>query len=133
MFFNNGNNRPVDSDNDVCGTAGLAAYYSSVPTFELNEYTNTAEVLEETNLSPGYSFCCGNAERLENGDLEYDVAASGDAVNVSTVQRSDSGAESTAASMANAHYRTASLSRIPHAEPLSGYRVDTIGNCDRER
>jgi len=31
-------------------------------------------VLEETNLSPTYSICCGDAEFLSNGDLEYDVA-----------------------------------------------------------
>jgi arylsulfate sulfotransferase len=86
MFFNNGNNRLVDSANDVCGTPGFTACYSSVPTFQLNEYTNTAEVTEETNLAPAFSFCCGDAERLGNGNLEYDIAASGAVVNVSTIQ-----------------------------------------------
>jgi arylsulfate sulfotransferase len=75
MFFNNGNNRLVDANNDVCGTAGLTPCYSSVPIFELNESANTAQVLWETNLSPYYSVCCGDALVLPNGNVEYDVAA----------------------------------------------------------
>jgi hypothetical protein len=60
--------------------------YSSVPTLELNEFANSAQVLEETNLSPTFSFCCGNAERLSNGNLEYDVAADANTPNVSYIQ-----------------------------------------------
>jgi arylsulfate sulfotransferase len=86
MFFNNGNNRLIDGDNDDCGTPGLPACYSSVPVFELNENTNTAQVLQETNLLPAYSICCGNVEVLANGDLEYDVAADVDTPNVSCIQ-----------------------------------------------
>jgi arylsulfate sulfotransferase len=74
MFFNNGNNRLVDANNDVCGTPGQIACYSSVPVYQLDESKLTAQVLEETNLSPTYSICCGDAEFLSNGDLEYDVA-----------------------------------------------------------
>jgi arylsulfate sulfotransferase len=74
MFFNNGINRFVDTNNDVCGTPGLTPCYSSVPIFQLNEYTKTAQVLSETNLSPAYSFCCGSTNLLANGDLEFDVA-----------------------------------------------------------
>ena len=87
IFFNNGNNRLVDVNNDVCGTPGLTTCYSSVPIFQLNEYTNTAQLLEETNLSPAYSICCGNANVLANGDLEYDVAADVNSTpNVSYIQ-----------------------------------------------
>jgi arylsulfate sulfotransferase len=86
MFFNNGNNRLVDVNNDVCETIGLTACYSSVPIFQLNEYTNTAQVLEETNLSPAYSICCGNADFLSNGDLEYDVANDLNTPGVSHIQ-----------------------------------------------
>ncbi len=75
MFFNNGNGRLVDQNNDVCGTSGFTPCYSSVPVFQLNEYTNTAEVLQETNLSPAFSTCCGSTSVLSNGDLEYDIAA----------------------------------------------------------
>ncbi|HXY08613.1 MAG TPA: aryl-sulfate sulfotransferase [Terriglobales bacterium] len=75
MFFNNGNNRLMDSNNTVCGTAGTGACYSSVPIFQLNESTKTASVLWEDNLLPSYSDCCGDALILPNGDVEYDVAA----------------------------------------------------------
>jgi hypothetical protein len=75
MFFNNGNNRLVDANNDVCGTPGQVPCYSSVPVYQLDESTLTAQVLQETNLSPAYSVCCGNADLLSNGDVEYDVAA----------------------------------------------------------
>jgi len=74
LFFNNGNGRLVDTNNDVCGTSGFTPCYSSVPIFQLNEYADTAQVLDETNLSPDYSVCCGSANLLANGDLEYDVA-----------------------------------------------------------
>jgi hypothetical protein len=74
MFFNNGNNRLLDAAADLCGTPGLTACYSSVPTMQLNEYTKNAQVLDEVNLTPAFSFCCGNANRLANGDYEYDVA-----------------------------------------------------------
>jgi arylsulfate sulfotransferase len=74
MFFNNGNNRFVDAGNDVCGTAQFIPCYSSVPIFELNESAQTAQVVWETNLSPHYSICCGDALVLPNGNVEYDVA-----------------------------------------------------------
>jgi arylsulfate sulfotransferase len=86
MFFNNGNNRLLDAANDVCGTAGFAACYSSVPTFELNESAGTAQVVSEDNLSPAFSMCCGNALQLANGDLEYDVAFDVDTPNQSYIQ-----------------------------------------------
>jgi len=86
MFFNNGNGRLVDSNNDVCGTAGVTPCYSSVPTFQLNEYTNTVQVLSEVNLSPAYSICCGSTNLLANGDLEYDVAFDVNTPNVSYIQ-----------------------------------------------
>jgi len=86
MFFNNGNNRQLDADNDDCGTTGFMSCYSSVPTLELNEFANSARVLEETNLSPAFSICCGNAERLSNGNLEYDVAMDVNTPNVSYIQ-----------------------------------------------
>jgi len=74
MFFNNGNNRLMNSNNVMCSSPGVAACYSSVPVFELNEYTKTASVLWEDNLSPAYSICCGDALVLPSGNIEYDVA-----------------------------------------------------------
>src|SRR6202040_4323994 len=61
MFFNNGNDRLIDASNDVCGTAGFTACYSSVPILAPNEIAKTAQVLWETNLSPRYAICCGSA------------------------------------------------------------------------
>src|SRR4029077_971907 len=86
MFFNNGNYRLVDTANNVCGTAGFAQCYSSVPIFELNEYANTARVPWEYNLSPHYSLCCGNASELANGDIEYNVALDVNTPNQSYIQ-----------------------------------------------
>jgi hypothetical protein len=74
MFFNDGNSRLMDSNNDVCGTVGVGACYSSVPIFQLDESTNTASVLWEANLLPYYSLCCGDALILPNGDMEVDIA-----------------------------------------------------------
>jgi arylsulfate sulfotransferase len=74
MFFNDGNDRLMDSNNDVCGTPGVGACYSSVPIFQLDESTMTASVLWEDNLLPYYSLCCGDALILPNGDMEVDIA-----------------------------------------------------------
>ena len=74
MLFDNGNNRLMDSNDDVCGTAGVGACYSSVEIFQLDESTNTATVLWQDNLLPAYSICCGDALALPNGDNEFDVA-----------------------------------------------------------
>jgi hypothetical protein len=86
MVFNNGNNRFMDTNNDACGSTGVAACYSSVPIFELNEYTMAANVLWEDNLSPAYSFCCGDALVLSNGDIEFDVATDPNFPNISYIQ-----------------------------------------------
>jgi hypothetical protein len=74
MFFNDGNGRLIDSNNDVCGAPGLVACYSSVPVFQLDEANNTATVMWEDNLSPYFSVCCGDAQLLANGDMEVDIA-----------------------------------------------------------
>jgi hypothetical protein len=74
MFFNDGNNRLMDSNNDVCGLAGVGACYSSVPIFQVDESAQTATLLWEANLLPYYSICCGDALLLPNGDMEVDIA-----------------------------------------------------------
>jgi len=75
MFFNNGNSRLLDATNDACDAPGFTACYSSVPAFELNESAKTAHLVSEASLAPHYSFCCGDALTLPNGNVEYDVAA----------------------------------------------------------
>lgn len=74
LFFNNGNDRLVDQNGDLCSTPGTVNCYSSVPIFTVNEYARTAQVQWEDNLSPAYSICCGGASILLNSDVEYDVA-----------------------------------------------------------
>jgi arylsulfate sulfotransferase len=74
MFFNNGNNRLMDSNNDVCGSAGVDACYSSVPILQLDESAKTATVLWDDDLLPSYSICCGDALALPNGNYEFDIA-----------------------------------------------------------
>jgi arylsulfate sulfotransferase len=74
MMFNNGNNRVLNSANQVCGTTGAGACYSSVPVFNVSESAKTAAVASELILTPEYSICCGNAEFLSNGNIEYDDA-----------------------------------------------------------
>jgi arylsulfate sulfotransferase len=74
MFFDNGNDRLANSSDTVCSSPGTVACYSSVPIFEINESTQTAQVQWEANLTPAYSICCGDALILPNGDVEYDVA-----------------------------------------------------------
>lgn len=86
MFFNNGNNRMVDDADELCGAPNLTACYSSVPTFQLNEYTHSAQVTQEINLAPFFSFCCGNTGVLPNGNVEYDIADNIATPGVSTIQ-----------------------------------------------
>jgi hypothetical protein len=86
MVFDNGNNRLMDTNNDVCGTPGIAACYSSVPIYQLNEYTLTANVLWQDVLSPAYSICCGDALVLPNGNVEFDVAYDVNTPNLSYIE-----------------------------------------------
>jgi hypothetical protein len=58
----------------MCSAPGTLNCYSSVPIFQLNESTMTGNVTAEDNLAPAYSICCGDAQILPNGDLEYDIA-----------------------------------------------------------
>jgi arylsulfate sulfotransferase len=74
MFFDNGDSRLVDANDDVCGTAGTVNCFSDVPIFQVDEYNMTAQVQWEDNLSPAYSICCGDAQTLPNGNIEFDVA-----------------------------------------------------------
>jgi arylsulfate sulfotransferase len=90
MFFNNGNGR-LNASNVPCGTAGGNTCYSSVPVFQLNEYTLAANVLSEyMPISPNglqaFSNCCGNANLLPNGDLEFDVALDQNTLGSSYIQ-----------------------------------------------
>jgi hypothetical protein len=88
MFFNNGNDRMLNSANQVCGTADAGACYSSVPVFDVSESAKTANLASELVLSPSFSQCCGNVEFLSNGNIEYDMALDVQTPNVSYVEES---------------------------------------------
>jgi arylsulfate sulfotransferase len=88
MLFNNGNARLLNSANQVCGTAGAGACYSSVPIYNLSESAKTATIASELVLAPAYSTCCGDANILSNGDVEYDVAMDVNTPNTSYIEES---------------------------------------------
>ena len=86
MFFNNGNARVVNDTGITCGNTGVTSCYSSVPIFQLDEDSKTAQVISEDSLLPAFSICCGDALQLSNGDLEFDIAANLATPGVSTLQ-----------------------------------------------
>jgi arylsulfate sulfotransferase len=86
MFFNNGVNRLVNSQDATCGSPGVTACYSSVPILQLNEYTMNANVLWEDNLYGAYSLCCGDALVLPSGNVEFDVAFDEHSPNLSYIE-----------------------------------------------
>ncbi len=88
MLFNNGNNRLLNSANQVCGTTGAGPCYSSVPIYNLSESAKTADIASEIVLAPTYSTCCGNANIMSNGDIEYDVAMDVNTPNTSYIEES---------------------------------------------
>jgi arylsulfate sulfotransferase len=86
MFFDDGNGRLMNSNNVACGAPGVGACYTSVPIFQLNEYTKTASLLWQDNLSPAFSICCGSARILQNSNAEFDVAYDVNTPNVSYIE-----------------------------------------------
>jgi arylsulfate sulfotransferase len=74
MLFDNGNNRITDSSGTMCGFPGAPACYSRPVIFQLDETSKTAQIVWEHKL-PIFSPCCGSINILENGNVEYDIAA----------------------------------------------------------
>jgi len=72
MMFDNGNNRVLDSDGDICGATGQPTCYSRVPIYTLDESAKTATIDWVDNLSPVFSTFGGNARLLANGNVEFD-------------------------------------------------------------
>ena len=77
VLFDNGDDRGVAVvAGGTCGVAGQPACYSTVPVLNLDETAMTA-TLAFNPTTPDYSFFGGNAEVLENGNVEYDECAAG--------------------------------------------------------
>ena len=75
-MFDNGLNRMVDQNGEVCGSPGVQACYSTVPIFRINETAKTATLVWRDTL-PFFSFFGGNMQLLQNGDVEFDASALG--------------------------------------------------------
>jgi hypothetical protein len=88
MLFNNGNDRLLNSAKQICGATGASACYSSVPIYNLSESAKTVDIASEIVLAPAYSTCCGNANILSNGNIEYDVALDINSPNISYIEES---------------------------------------------
>jgi arylsulfate sulfotransferase len=74
LMFDNGDNRILDNNGDVCGTTTTPCY-SRVPIFQLDESAKTATLEWVDDLSPVYSFFGGSARLLANGNIEFDECA----------------------------------------------------------
>jgi arylsulfate sulfotransferase len=63
----------------TCGQGGApACLYSTVPVFQIDEGAKTATLVFHQILDPSlYSFFGGNAELMDNGNIEYDLAGIG--------------------------------------------------------
>jgi arylsulfate sulfotransferase len=73
MLFDNGDNRVLDSNGDICGTS--IPCWSRVPILQLDESAKTATIEWVDDLAPIYSFFGGNARLLANGNVELDECA----------------------------------------------------------
>lgn len=71
-MFDNGNNRVIDSNGDICGATGQPACYSRAPIFQIDENAKTANLEWAESLSPVFSFWGGSVRPLTNGDMEID-------------------------------------------------------------
>ena len=69
--FDNGFNRVMNNNGDLCGASGQPPCYSRVPLFQVDEATKTAHVLWEDSPLP-YSAAVGSIELLDNSDVEFD-------------------------------------------------------------
>jgi arylsulfate sulfotransferase len=76
VLFDNGDDRGVvDVVGGTCGVTGQPACFSTVPLFNIDETAKTATFVVNPT-TPDYSFFGGNAETLDNGNIEYDECAS---------------------------------------------------------
>lgn len=84
-MFDNGNNRPIDPSGIPCSATAFPYCYSRPVVFELDEQAKTATIEWEDKL-PVFSYCCGGLDLLPNGNMEFDVAATVEPPQFSTVQ-----------------------------------------------
>lgn len=74
ILFDNGDDRVFPSG-IICDSVGAPpCFYSTVPTFRIDENAKVATLVSHYNPS-NYSYFGGNAEVLGNGDIEFDESA----------------------------------------------------------
>jgi arylsulfate sulfotransferase len=73
VLFDNGDDRgvAVPVTGGTCGVAGQPACYSTVPLLNIDETAKTATFAFHPT-TPDYSFFGGNADVLQNGNVDYD-------------------------------------------------------------
>jgi arylsulfate sulfotransferase len=78
VLFDNGDDRgvAVPVTGGTCGVAGQPACFSTVPIFDIDENAKTAMFVVHPNTED-YSFFGGNAEVLENNNVEYAESSNG--------------------------------------------------------
>jgi arylsulfate sulfotransferase len=70
--FDDGNERVLDDNGDVCGTQGNEPCYSRASVFQIDENKKIAQL--DWQFLPGlYTFWGGSINQLENGDVEFDM------------------------------------------------------------
>jgi hypothetical protein len=75
--MDNGNNRPL-AGGAVCGVAGAAGCYTTIPVWRIDETAKTAAFTFHQVLTGNeYSFFGGNVQQLANGHVEYDLCGVG--------------------------------------------------------
>jgi hypothetical protein len=75
--MDNGNNRPL-AGGAVCGVAGAAGCYTTIPVWRIDENAKTAAfTFRQVLPTSEYSFFGGNVEQLANGHVEYDLCGVG--------------------------------------------------------
>jgi hypothetical protein len=70
--WDNGDNRVMDMNGTICGSAPLPGCYSRATIFQLDESTMSANLLWD-NLPGDYSFWGGSINQLSNGNVEFDI------------------------------------------------------------
>lgn len=81
-LMDNGDDR-MFPDGNLCGTGSEPACYTTIPVFQIDENAKTATLTFHQKLDPSlYNNWGGNAEPLDNGNIEYDLAGVGSASDI---------------------------------------------------
>jgi hypothetical protein len=75
-IWDNGDNRVLDGNGDICGVSGGPACYSRATVFQLDESAMVADLVWNTLPGPGdFGVWGGSVNQLGNGNIEFDLNA----------------------------------------------------------